>query len=113
MFRLSPQQIVHAMFLVNAHRKWNPAVNFVDLETVLWHYIYDVSVEEAGILALAFFKTQTPAHNINLVNLLFDKLEQRLCSSPVDSIMLCSYLKVGITFYKTFYCLNSTLLRRI
>lgn len=96
MFRLSPQQIVHAMFLVNANRKWHQAVNMTDVETVLMQYMYDLTVEEAGLLALAFFKTKTPAHDLNLINILYDKFEQRLedRSRPLESMIISAYLKV-------------------
>ena len=96
-FRLTAQQVVHAMFLVNANRKWHRAVDMLDVESILMFYIYDLSVEEVGVLALAFFKTRTRVKNVNLVQLMYDKFENRI--DDLEEYTLTAYLKVCAKFF--------------
>jgi len=97
------------MFLVKTYKKWHQAVNLLDVESVLMFYIYDLSVEEVGILAIAFFKTFTVVKNINLVELMYNKLETRI--DDVDPLTLTAFLKVGdsiascqISNVASYYC---------
>lgn len=95
------------MFLVNTNRKWHPSVNMLDVESVLMFYMYDLTVEEVGVLALAFFKTRTRVLNVNLVELMYKKLENRV--DDVDQFTLTAYLKVCILYLHQFLMLINTM----
>lgn len=89
---LSSPQLVHCLFLVNAHRVWHPSVNIFAVEHHLLQSIYELNAEEVAILALAFFKTNTRMKNVGIIEKFYIKLDSRL--SSMDSIPLTAYLKV-------------------
>lgn len=91
-FRLTPSQLVQTLFLVMCNRKWHPGVDHFKWEDALANNIYELSVEEATIVALGFFKTNKRITNHSLLNALIMKLESRM--DTLDSISLTAILKV-------------------
>lgn len=82
------------MFLINSQRSWHPSVKLYVIEEMLLEIIYEISIEEAAIVALAFFKTVKPIQNKELLRLLYIKLEQQ--TDSVNSLPLTAFLKVRI-----------------
>lgn len=115
---LTASQLVQSLFLVMCNRKWHPGVNHFEWENTLAEIIYELSIEEATIVALGFFKTSKKITNHNLLNALIMKLESRL--DTLDSVSLTALLKVRfyyISYYRAmlhwlFYCLKNTSIRQ-
>ncbi|BFG01006.1 FAST kinase domain-containing protein 5 mitochondrial [Drosophila madeirensis] len=88
--KLPPEQLVQSMFLCNLLRR--PVFEMFDFEMNLARCIDQMTLQELGVMAMGFFKTQTQIRNPELLNQLFDRLTKEL--DTVEDITLVSLLKV-------------------
>lgn len=63
--RLSSTEFLHYMFVINTCRK--PPINIYELEYHLSNIIDEYNISELGIIAMAFFKCQTPIRDGNII----------------------------------------------
>ncbi|XP_062141547.1 FAST kinase domain-containing protein 5, mitochondrial [Drosophila sulfurigaster albostrigata] len=88
--KLPPEQLVQSMFLCNLLRR--PVFEMFDFEHNLAHCVQQMTLPELGVMAMGFFKTQTPIRNPELLQQLFDRLEAQL--DTVEDITLVALLKI-------------------
>ncbi|XP_050533494.1 uncharacterized protein LOC126901202 [Daktulosphaira vitifoliae] len=90
--RLTPKQLVQMMFYANTSRKFTQSLPMFDIEHELNSYFDDFTIKELGIIALGFFKTQTPIRNLELI----DKIYSAVLSNfnNINSIELAAFLKI-------------------
>ncbi|XP_022210516.2 FAST kinase domain-containing protein 5, mitochondrial [Drosophila obscura] len=88
--KLPPEQLVQSMFLCNLLRR--PIFEMFDFEMNLARCIDQMTLQELGVMAMGFFKTQTQIRNPELLNQLFARLTREL--DTVEDITLVSLLKV-------------------
>uniref|UniRef100_W8BT31 FAST kinase domain-containing protein 5 n=1 Tax=Ceratitis capitata TaxID=7213 RepID=W8BT31_CERCA len=88
--RMSPEHLVQAMFYCNVLRR--SVFEMFDFEVNLARHIDNMSLQELGVMAMGFFKTQTPIRNPELLDHLFKRLIANI--ETVEDITLVSILKV-------------------
>lgn len=88
--KLPPEQLVQSMFLCNLLRR--PVFEMFDFEVNLAQSVDRMTLQELGVMAMGFFKTQTPIRNPELLQQLFIRLEAEL--DTVEDITLVALLKV-------------------
>ncbi|XP_064555680.1 FAST kinase domain-containing protein 5, mitochondrial [Drosophila montana] len=88
--KMPPAQLVQSMFLCNLLRR--PVFEMFDFEQNLAQCVHQMTLQELGIMAMGFFKTQTPIRNPELLQQLYTRLEAQLDS--VEDITLVALLKV-------------------
>ncbi|XP_068158918.1 FAST kinase domain-containing protein 5, mitochondrial [Drosophila tropicalis] len=88
--KLPPEQLVQSMFLCNLLRR--PVFEMFDFEMNLARCVNDMTLQELGVMAMGFFKTQTPIRNPELLAQLYTRLEAEL--DTVEDITLVAMLKV-------------------
>ncbi|XP_017154693.1 FAST kinase domain-containing protein 5, mitochondrial [Drosophila miranda] len=88
--KLPPEQLVQSMFLCNLLRR--PVFEMFDFEMNLARCIDQMTLQELGVMAMGFFKTQTQIRNPELLDQLFARLTREL--DTVEDITLVSLLKV-------------------
>ncbi|KAH8388019.1 hypothetical protein KR093_011010 [Drosophila rubida] len=88
--KLPPEQLVQSMFLCNLLRR--PVFEMFDFEQNLAQCVQQLTLPELGVMAMGFFKTQTPIRNPELLQQLFTRLEAQLDS--VEDITLVALLKI-------------------
>lgn len=88
--KLPPEQLVQSMFLCNLLRR--PVFEMFDFEVNLAQSVDRMTLQELGVMAMGFFKTQTPIRNPELLQQLFTRLEAEL--DTVEDITLVALLKV-------------------
>lgn len=99
-FRLTPKQLVQMMFYANTSRKFSPTISMFDIEQEICSYYNDFNIKELGIVALGFFKTQTPIRNQELVSKLYNSVTNDI--DKIKSVELAAFLKV----FKHFKIMN-------
>lgn len=80
------------MFYANTSRKFLPTLPMYDIEQELCSYYNDFSIKELGIIALGFFKSQTPIRNQELVKNLYISVINNITN--INSLELAAFLKV-------------------
>jgi len=80
------------MFYANTSRKFLPTLPMYDIEQEICSYYNDFNIKELGIVALGFFKTQTPIRNQELVKNLYNSVIKEIVN--INSIELAAFLKV-------------------
>ncbi|KAM8720716.1 hypothetical protein ACLKA7_006712 [Drosophila subpalustris] len=88
--KLPPEQLVQSMFLCNLLRR--PVFEMFDFEWNLANCVQEMTLQELGVMAMGFFKTQTPIRNPELLQHIYTRLEAQLDS--VEDITLVALLKV-------------------
>ncbi|KAH8324087.1 hypothetical protein KR074_002890 [Drosophila pseudoananassae] len=88
--KLPPEQLVQAMFLCNLLRR--PVFEMFDFELNLARCVDQMTLAELGVMAMGFFKTQTPIRNPELLSQIYERLGQEL--DTVEDIPLVALLKV-------------------
>ncbi|XP_033171937.1 FAST kinase domain-containing protein 5, mitochondrial [Drosophila mauritiana] len=88
--KLPPEQLVHSMFLCNLLRR--PVFEMFDFELNLARCVDQMTLPELGVMAMGFFKTQTPIRNPELLTQLYQRLDSEL--DTVEDIVLVALLKV-------------------
>lgn len=88
--KLTPQQLVQVLFLLNVCRK--PAINMYEMEYKLEHCLDDLSINELGIAALGFFKTGTQIRNPKFLNAILKKTVAGI--DFADSVSIGGILKL-------------------
>lgn len=63
-----------------------------DIEQEICSYYNDFNIKELGIVALGFFKTQTPIRNQELVQKLYSSVTNDI--DKIKSVELAAFLKV-------------------
>ncbi|XP_016990951.2 FAST kinase domain-containing protein 5, mitochondrial [Drosophila rhopaloa] len=88
--KLPPEQLVHAMFLCNLLRR--TVFEMFDFELNLARCVDQMTLGELGVMAMGFFKTQTPIRNPELLAQIYQRLGSEL--DTVEDIALVALLKV-------------------
>lgn len=91
---LSKEKLLKLLFILNLARNPLPATVARDLETRILNVVDNMTIEEYGLVAAAFFKTQTAITNPVLISKMINKAmigESRISS---NFIALSSILKV-------------------
>ncbi|KAH8287227.1 hypothetical protein KR054_004706 [Drosophila jambulina] len=88
--KLPPEQLVQAMFLCNLLRR--PVFEMFDFELNLARCVDQMTLSELGVMAMGFFKTQTPIRNPELLAQIYQRLGSEL--DTVEDIPLVALLKV-------------------
>ncbi|KAK7082600.1 hypothetical protein SK128_025523 [Halocaridina rubra] len=89
---MEPSQLVQYLFYANLSRKLIPLIVMNDLEKRLTEVLQHVSIEELGVIAMGFFKTQTFLKNEQLIEYIIKKTKQNL--EFVSDASLCAILKI-------------------
>ncbi|XP_050428140.1 FAST kinase domain-containing protein 5, mitochondrial [Adelges cooleyi] len=90
--RLTPKQLVQMMFYANTSRKFISTLPMYDIEHELNSYFDDFNVKELGIIALGFFKTQTPIRNPDIIEKMYSSVLSNM--SQINSVELAAFLKI-------------------
>ena len=77
--RLNATNFVHWMFLVNVSRK--PPVNMYELEYRMSNLLPELDIHQIGIIAMAFFKTETPIRDPQILMHIHEKLRKSLADA--------------------------------
>ncbi|KAH8418968.1 hypothetical protein KR222_010593, partial [Zaprionus bogoriensis] len=88
--KLPPEQLVQSMFLCNLLRR--PVFEMFDFEVNLARCVDQMTLQELGVMAMGFFKTQTPIRNPELIEQIYTRLQAEL--DTVEDITLVALLKV-------------------
>ncbi|EDW08055.2 FAST kinase domain-containing protein 5, mitochondrial [Drosophila mojavensis] len=88
--KMPPEQLVQSMFLCNLLRR--PVFEMFDFEVNLEQCVQQMTLKELGVMAMGFFKTQTPIRSPQLLQQLYTRLLAQL--DNVEDITLVSMLKV-------------------
>lgn len=88
--KMPPEQLVQAMFLCNLLRR--PVFEMFDFELNLARCVDQMTLGELGVMAMGFFKTQTPIRNPELLAQIYQRLGSEL--DTVEDIPLVALLKV-------------------
>ncbi|XP_023162965.1 FAST kinase domain-containing protein 5, mitochondrial [Drosophila hydei] len=88
--KMPPEQLVQSMFLCNLLRR--PVFEMFDFELNLTQCIHQMTLKELGVMAMGFFKTQTPIRSTELLQQFYTRLEAEL--DTVENITLVSLLKI-------------------
>ncbi|XP_034481785.1 FAST kinase domain-containing protein 5, mitochondrial [Drosophila innubila] len=88
--KLPPEQLVQSMFLCNLLRR--PVFEMFDFELNLANCVQQMTLQELGVMAMGFFKTQTQIRNPELLQQIYTRLEAQLDS--VEDITLVALLKI-------------------
>ncbi|XP_027228718.1 FAST kinase domain-containing protein 5, mitochondrial [Penaeus vannamei] len=89
---MEPSQLVQYLFYANLSRKLEPFIVMRELEKRLIEVLKDISIEELGVIAMGFFKTQTFLKNEKLIDAIIEKTQNNL--ECVSDASLCAILKV-------------------
>lgn len=88
--KLTPQQLVQAMFYCNLLRE--PMIEVYDFEHNLIKCIDQLSLNEIGVMSMGFFKTQTSIKSHELLEIMFAKLRNEI--ETVPDITCVNILKI-------------------
>lgn len=90
--KLTPAQLVQCVFYINIRRKFPPRISVYDFEYSLAKCLDQLTVDELGILAMGFFKSEKPITSQTLLT----ELIRRIMSSvdTIHEITLAALLKV-------------------
>lgn len=90
--KLTPSQLVQCMFYINIHRKFPSHISVYDFEYSLEKCLDQLTVDELGILAMGFFKSEKPIRSQTLLT----ELMRRIMNSvdTIHEITLAALLKV-------------------
>ena len=89
---MGASQLVQYMFYANLSRKLEPFIIKKDMEKRIAEVLSQISIEELGVIAMGFFKTQTFLKNERLVEAMVKKTQENL--ECVSDASLCSILKL-------------------
>ncbi|XP_068225597.1 FAST kinase domain-containing protein 5, mitochondrial [Palaemon carinicauda] len=89
---MEPTQLVQYLFYANLSRKLEPFIVMRELEKRLVEVLEHVSIEELGVIAMGFFKTQTFLKSEKLIEAIIDKTQENL--EFVSDASLCAILKI-------------------
>lgn len=89
---MEPTQLVQYLFYANLSRKLEPFIVMRELEKRLTEVLEHVSIEELGVIAMGFFKTQTFLKSEKLIDAIIDKTQENL--EFVSDASLCAILKI-------------------
>ena len=76
--QMTPSQIVQYLFYANLSRQLSPFIVLKDLEKQLISSLNHLTIEELGVIAMGFFKTQTFPKNIALLEAILKKTSENL-----------------------------------
>lgn len=85
------------MFYANTSRKFIPSLPMFDIEHELNLYFDEFTIKELGIIALGFFKTQTPIRNLELIDKIYTAVLSNI--NNINSIELAAFLKVSLSLF--------------
>jgi hypothetical protein len=90
--KLTASQLVQCMFYINIRRNFPPHVSVYDFEYNLQNCLDQLTLDDLGILAMGFFKSEKPIRN----QILLTELMRRIINSvdTIHEITLAALLKV-------------------
>lgn len=90
--KLTSSQLVQCMFYINVRRKFPPHISVYDFEYSLQNCLDQLTLDELGILAMGFFKSEKPIRSQTLLT----ELMRRIINSvdTIHEITLAALLKV-------------------
>lgn len=90
--RLTASQLVQCMFYINIRRKFPPHISVYDFEYSLQNCLDQLTLDDLGILAMGFFKSEKPIRSQTLLT----ELMRRIIDSvdTIHEITLAALLKV-------------------
>lgn len=86
--------LLKLLFCLNLARNPIPASAALQLQQLVLRFIDDMSVEEVGLVAAAFFKTQTKLTNAELIVKIVGKVREKSLRFPDKQIAVSSIFKV-------------------
>ncbi|XP_045603392.1 FAST kinase domain-containing protein 5, mitochondrial [Procambarus clarkii] len=89
---MAPAQLVQYLFYANLSRKLEPFIIKREIEKRLNEVLEQISVEELGVIAMGFFKTQTFLQSEELLKAIVKKTKENL--EFVSDASLCAILKL-------------------
>ncbi|XP_071532074.1 FAST kinase domain-containing protein 5, mitochondrial [Panulirus ornatus] len=89
---MEPPQLVQYLFYANLSRKLEPFIVKQEIEKRLIEVLGKISIEELGVIAMGFFKTQTFLKNEKLIGAILEKTKESL--EFVSDASLCAILKL-------------------
>lgn len=87
--KCSPKELVEIMFFINVCRRH--VEEMVDIERQISKHFHHFSIEELGVISIAFFKSQTKMKSFELITNFYDALLKNL--DDIADITLASILK--------------------
>lgn len=90
--RLLPHQLIQCMFYLNVYRRWHPEINKYDFEYSLEKCFEELTLDEIGIFAMGFFKTQAKIRNPVLLSEIMARTTSEI--SDVHDVTLAAILKI-------------------
>ncbi|KAG7167652.1 FAST kinase domain-containing protein 5, mitochondrial-like isoform X2 [Homarus americanus] len=113
---MAPAQLVQYLFYANLSRKLEPFIVKKEIEKRLTQVLQQISVEELGVIAMGFFKTQTFLKSEALIEAIIKKTEDNL--ECVSDATLCAILKllrksIPVMQWKLMYGLLDSLLPQL
>lgn len=113
---MGPTQLVQYLFYANLSRKLEPFIIKKDIEKRITEVLPQISIEEIGVIAMGFFKTQTFLKNEKLVEAIVKKTQENL--ECVSDASLCAILKllrksIPVTQWKLLEDLLDTLMPQL
>lgn len=89
---MGPTQLVQYLFYANLSRKLQPFIIQKDIEKRMSAVLSQISIEELGVIAMGFFKTQTFLKDGRLIEAIAKKTQENL--ECVSDASLCAILKL-------------------
>nr|XP_053656080.1 FAST kinase domain-containing protein 5, mitochondrial-like [Cherax quadricarinatus] len=89
---MAPTQLVQYLFYANLSRKLEPFIVKKEIEKRLTEVLELISIEELGVIAMGFFKTQTFLEDEKLIEVIIKKTKDDL--EFVSDASLCAILKL-------------------
>ncbi|KAK8386176.1 hypothetical protein O3P69_010711 [Scylla paramamosain] len=113
---MGPTQLVQYLFYANLSRKLEPFIIKKDIEKRISEVLTQISIEELGVIAMGFFKTQTFLKNERLVQGIVKKTQENL--DCVSDASLCAILKllrksIPVTQWKLLHSLLDSLVPQL
>lgn len=113
---MGPTQLVQYMFYANLSRKLEPFIVKKDIEKRISEVLPQISIEELGVIAMGFFKTQTFLKSESLVEAIVKKTQENL--ECVSDASLCAILKllrksIPVTQWKLMHNLLDSLVPQL
>jgi hypothetical protein len=90
--KLTASQLVQCMFYINIRRKFPPHISVYDFEYSLEKCLDELTVDELGILAMGFFKSEKPIRSQTLLTELMRHIMNSV--DTIHEITLAALLKV-------------------
>lgn len=99
-YSLTRAQMIQIMFYMSCVRKLHPHISMREYEHYLQKHITHLSIEEIGIFALAFFKTQTSILNDKLLQYTMQRVVEEIHTIPEVTLSAISKVSVKCNMFK-------------